>query len=91
MLKQKQFTTKISKWGNGYGVRVPFSLLQELGLSDGKMVSILKEKNSIILKFKTPSLQNIKLSEFLKNLKLEDLREEDTKEFFGDRKGREIW
>ena len=42
--------TRIQKWGNSQGVRLPKALLDDLNMSEGKEVEILKQDDIIIIK-----------------------------------------
>lgn len=44
MIKQR-----ISRWGSGYGIRVPKSILIKLGLSDGDEVFVNIENEQIVI------------------------------------------
>lgn len=42
-------TSKVSKWGNSLGLRLPKSLIQVLNLKDGSEVTITQQKGRIII------------------------------------------
>jgi len=42
-------TTTISKWGNSHGLRLPKTILLELGLSPGDELKITTQNNKVIL------------------------------------------
>lgn len=41
---------KIDRWGNSLGLRLPSRAAQQLSLSEGSSVSVIVEKNSLILR-----------------------------------------
>lgn len=43
-------TTKISKWGNSYAIRIPKNILDKFNLSDGSEIDVIEEGNEIKLK-----------------------------------------
>lgn len=43
-------TTKIQKWGNSLGIRIPAKLLESLGIVEGDILEITEYNGSIILK-----------------------------------------
>ncbi|MFH0715105.1 MAG: AbrB/MazE/SpoVT family DNA-binding domain-containing protein [Candidatus Diapherotrites archaeon] len=43
----KQYTAKISKWGESMAIRIPKPLAKEMGLKEKKNVSLVREKDSI--------------------------------------------
>lgn len=78
-------TQKISQWGNSLGIRLPQALIQEIGLSEGDLLSISLENNRIIL---SPTRPKYTLSELLQNIKPEQQHEEIEWEL---PVGEEIW
>lgn len=42
--------TKLQKWGNSQGVRIPKQVLDEVSLSEGDSVDISVNENTIIIK-----------------------------------------
>jgi antitoxin MazE len=42
--------TKIKKWGNSLGVRIPKDILENLGIKEGWEVELIEKENSIELK-----------------------------------------
>lgn len=43
-------TTKISKWGNSYGVRIPKAFLEEVKLAEGTVVTLSNDHGNIQIK-----------------------------------------
>ena len=88
----KIITTKVSKWGNGYGVRVPVAILESLSLTQESEVVITPHKDGITISAKKPSISDLSLIDLLKGVTPELLRSEaDQTEYFGKPQGREIW
>ena len=79
-------TTKLQKWGNSLGVRLPKTEVKKAGLREGKLVSVTAIRSGIFIKA-TPT----------KREKLNDLVEKITPtnryaEFdWGESVGNEIW
>lgn len=42
--------TKVQKWGNSLGVRLPKDATRKIGLVDGKRVTVETDGNSIVIK-----------------------------------------
>ena len=42
--------TKIQKWGNSHGVRIPISYLNDLDLKENDIIDISVEDNKIVIK-----------------------------------------
>ncbi len=88
----KIITTKVSKWGNGYGVRVPVAILESLSLSHESEVVITSNKVGITISPKTPSISDLSLADLLKDVTPDLLRTNSKdSEPFGKPQGREIW
>jgi len=49
----------IRKWGNSQGVRLPKILLDDLNMSEGNEVEILKQDNVIVIKHATQKRKTI--------------------------------
>ncbi len=86
---KKKVQTKISKWGNGYGIRIPVHLIGELTLSEGTVVGLMTEGDKIVVKpersFK--NIKNMSLDAIYKGFE----KEKDVEDYYGGKKGREIW
>ncbi len=90
-MKQQQITTKISKWGNGYAIRVPTALLRALSLSEGSQVVLSQDALSIQVSPKNQSVEHLSLAQLLKRVTPEQLREDHADTFFGVSQGKEVW
>lgn len=42
--------TKITRWGNSLGIRIPKALADEIGLRDGDLVDVFAERGEIVLR-----------------------------------------
>ncbi|MBW4621195.1 MAG: AbrB/MazE/SpoVT family DNA-binding domain-containing protein [Cyanosarcina radialis HA8281-LM2] len=56
---------KVSMWGNSLGIRLPQSIIQEIGLKPGDLVAISTEGNKIIL---SPTRPKYTLDELLQDV-----------------------
>ena len=61
----------ISKWGNSLGIRLPRALIQQMGVSEGQLVSVIAEGNRLIVEAAAPSYR---LEEMLSNVTPEAMR-----------------
>lgn len=78
--------TKIQRWGNSDGIRIPSSILKSLDLKTNDKVNIKEDNNKIIIT-KVVSKRNL-LQNRINKYQGENL----TKEFSWDEpKGNEIW
>ena len=86
-------TTKISAWGNGYGIRLPKSFVKQIAISpDNALEVCVKADSSILIKPKTKRkvLSKEYFRKALKNMKRispEDMHELD----WGKPVGKEVW
>ncbi len=78
--------TKIQKWGNSLGVRLPKDLAQKTGISEGTIVTVSLSKKGLLV-FKQPK-QEVTLDDLLKSINKSNLPNEVN---WGDRVGKEIW
>jgi antitoxin component of MazEF toxin-antitoxin module len=91
-MKTKPVVTKVSKWGNGYGIRVPVAMLSALSLSDDSEVIIESSSTGITISPRELSLANVSLESLLAGVTPALLREGENAENLGGRpQGREIW
>ncbi|TAL33270.1 MAG: AbrB/MazE/SpoVT family DNA-binding domain-containing protein [Spirochaetes bacterium] len=77
--------TKIHKWGNSLGIRIPGVMARELNLSDGVSIEIIQNGDTIVI---TQRHDNGKLSNKLRKIRSSNLHEEIAT---GDRSGNEAW
>ena len=77
-------STKIRKWGNSMGVRIPKTLMEKANLNVNSDIEIeCKNQKIIIFSKKTP----IQLKDLLSQITKDNLHSEDTY----TRVGKEIW
>ena len=78
--------TRLQKWGNSDGIRIPSNILKSLNLKTNDIVELIQEDDKIIISI--PKKTKISLSERFKKYNGENL----SKEFNWDGPvGREIW
>ncbi len=78
--------TKIQKWGNSKGIRIPNEIIKELDYKVEDELEISRVEDKIVM-YK-PVKQKKSIKEMFENYQGEDL----TKEFSWDKpRGREIW
>jgi antitoxin component of MazEF toxin-antitoxin module len=91
-MSKKIIITKISQWGNGYGIRLPKSIVEEAPDMKGCELTVsLKENSMIITKNMTKKV--ISKEEFVRALKkMKPVNDEDVEEInWGKPVGNEIW
>jgi antitoxin MazE len=83
--KSNHLLTHISKWGNSLGIRLPKSLLQELGVSASSKVAVTIENGSIIIR---PVSREYAIEELVEGITLENRHCETD---WGPSVGAEVW
>lgn len=78
-------TQKVSMWGNSLGIRLPQTIIQQMGLKQGDLVAISTEGNKIIL---SPARPRYTLDELLKDVTPD--RQHDEVDW-GEPVGKESW
>ncbi len=78
--------TKIQKWGNSFGVRIPMKIIENNFLGDGVPVKIIENNNSIIIKYNQP--KKVSLKKMLNKINPNNIHKEID---MGDVCGSEIW
>lgn len=76
--------TKIQKWGNSLGIRIPMNIINDLSLKNGSTVDITEVTDTIIIRPK----KNHNLRELLEKISDENIHSEID---FGNSEGNEIW
>ena len=76
--------TKIQKWGNSLGIRIPMNIINDLSLKNGSIVDITENKDTIIIRPK----KNRDLNELIEKISDENIHSEID---FGKAEGNEIW
>ena len=78
--------TKIQRWGNSLGLRIPRSFAEEAGVEAGSQVNLSVRDGDLIVR--ALKRRTYRLSELLEKVTAENLhREVDT----GNPIGREVW
>jgi antitoxin MazE len=78
--------TKIQKWGNSLGLRIPKSFAEETGIEEGSPVDISLEGDRLVVR--PLRGKRYLLSNLLSQVKEENLHKEIST---GEAVGREIW
>lgn len=78
--------TKLQKWGNSQGVRIPKEILNEISINEGDNVDVSTNGDSIIIRRIYKPLKKYSLDELLKNSDSK-LSEEN----WGEPVGKEEW
>jgi len=78
--------TKIVKWGNSLGLRIPKSFAEEVGVAEGSVVDLSMEDGNLVIK--VTKTDEIDLEDLLDGITDENIHGEiDT----GDAVGGEVW
>ena len=76
--------TKIHKWGNSLGIRIPTNIVKDLSLKNGSLIDLEKEADKIIIRPRKME----ELYDLLNLISDENLHSEID---FGESEGDEIW
>ncbi|MBX9770173.1 MAG: AbrB/MazE/SpoVT family DNA-binding domain-containing protein [Candidatus Obscuribacterales bacterium] len=76
--------SRITKWGNSLGLRIPLALAKQLGISDGQAIELSLEKGRLVIERAKP----YSLKELVSKITPENLHDEIPT---GKRRGREEW
>jgi antitoxin MazE len=78
--------TKIQRWGNSLGLRIPRSFAEEAGVEAGSQVDLSVRDGDLIVR--ATNRRTYRLSELLEKITAKNLHDEvDT----GEPMGREVW
>ena len=77
--------TKVQKWGNSLGVRIPKALVEQVGVSEGTPVHFSVESGRLVL---TPAKKKKNLADLLRRITAANTHGETD---FGHPQGREVW
>ena len=78
--------TRVQKWGNSAGIRIPSSILKSLNIKTNDILNIIQEDDKIIISI--PKKKKISLSDRFKEYNGKNL----AKDFSWDENiGRELW
>ena len=83
----KYMKTKIQKWGNSFGVRLPMEIINKKGLFDGASLQISEDKENIILKY-SPEKKKESLRIISNKITPDNLHSETD---WGGVRGKELW
>lgn len=78
--------TKILKWGNSLGLRIPSAFAKETGVSEGSEVDITVEDDRIVVR--PVKRARYRLADLTSKIREDNIHEEIPT---GDPKGRESW
>jgi antitoxin MazE len=78
--------TKILKWGNSLGLRIPKSFAKEAGVEEGSAVDISLDGDRIVIRPATPVQYH--LTDLVSQVREDNIHEEIST---GDAVGREVW
>jgi len=78
--------TKVQKWGNSLGLRIPKSFAQEAGVEAGSEVDLSVENGDLIVR--PVRVPRYRLKDLLQGVTRKNIHEEVE---FGDPVGREVW
>jgi antitoxin component of MazEF toxin-antitoxin module len=90
-MKSQNTVTKISKWGNGYGIRVPVATLETYNLTEGSEVVLSQEPGGVKISPKESSLADMSLAEIMKGVVPAMLAADNAETTFGVPQGNEVW
>ena len=77
--------TKIQKWGNSLGVRLPKSITEQKSLKAGLSVSVLIQNNQIVIE---PIVEEMSLSSMMASVTPKNLHKETE---WSEARGNEVW
>lgn len=77
-------STKIQKWGNSLGIRIPKTVLEKMNLSENSDVEV-EHKNGTIIIF--PAKKQYSLDDLVRLISKENLHQEEDFKVEGD----EVW
>ncbi len=85
-IRRGRVQTKIQKWGNSLGLRIPRSFAQEAGVAAGCEVDLSVKGRSLVVR--PVRRRTYRLKDLLRHVKVTNIHDEvDT----GRARGREIW
>ena len=90
-MKSDKTITKISKWGNGYGIRLPIGTLEAYKLTEGSEVILSQEHDGVKVSPKNPSLADLSLAQILYGVTPLMLADKNPESLFGVPQGNEVW
>lgn len=77
--------TKIQKWGNSLGVRLPKNIAEQKDLREGLGVSVFMKNNQIVIE---PIEEEVSLKALLADVSVENMHDETD---WSEARGNEVW
>lgn len=77
--------TKIQKWGNSLGVRLPKNITEQKALKEGTGVSIVLKNNQIVIE---PVAEEMTLASLVSDISEQNVHTETE---WSDAQGNEVW
>jgi len=77
--------TKIQKWGNSLGVRLPKSIAEQKSLREGLGVSVIIKNGQIVLE---PEIEKPSLASLVSEISSENIHNETD---WSEARGNEVW
>jgi antitoxin MazE len=77
--------TKIQKWGNSLGLRIPKAMAEEAGVKAGSDVELVVDRGRLVIR---PAQPAFRLEDLLSKITRKNLHEPVST---GDAVGREVW
>lgn len=77
--------TKIQKWGNSLGVRLPKNIAEQKSLREGLAVSVILKNDQIVIE---PEAEELSLSSLLTEINSKNLHSETE---WSQARGNEVW
>lgn len=78
-------TQKISAWGNSLGIRLPQAIAQQVGFTEGALISLSVEGNRLVL---SPTRPKYRLDDLLAGI-TPDMQHDEVD--WGSPEGEEVW
>lgn len=80
--------TKLQKWGNSQGIRIPKQFLSLASFEEGEEVEIIAEYDKIIIRHTEKPIKKYKIEELFANYEIE---KNPVEEDWGTPSGKEEW
>jgi antitoxin MazE len=77
--------SKIQKWGNSLGVRLPKNIVEQKALREGLSISVVLKNDQIVIE---PAEEDVSLQLLLSEVSPDNLHEETE---WSDVRGNEVW
>ena len=80
--------TKVQRWGNSLGLRIPQNLAKETSVQEGSVVEIVAKGGQLIVRRLRPKKKKYALRDLVKRIRPENVHREVS---FGPARGKEVW